>query len=659
MFSVGEIAVGTRVGTRPARVLVLVVGLLLGLAGGLVAPSVAQANDNPIDWRVFQVFYDAQGADIPLRYGQHDESEAEQGFGKYHIEDGHGTVPSQADIQAAIVNPEYCEHRLDGRVECNSGYLVVVYQPLVDPRSEDSLPFGIITAFYYLPCLAGAPAEQRLDCPDPPGVPPLPAGTSLRYTGPTGVVNGSPAQLSAVLRDDLGTPVAGRTVRFALGGGAAQQSCAGTTDRSGAASCAIGAVNQPPGTVPLTVSFAGDGGFKAAGTTVQLAARSGTKLTYTGPGTIVNGSAAQLSASLTDLGGNAVANRTVRFELGAGAGQQSCTGTTDGGGVARCAVDAVDQPPAPTVGLAVRFAGDAAYLESTLSTDLQLRTPTTLTYAGPARIANGVTTAFSSALKDFKGRPVADRQVSVVLGAGTTAQTCAAASDAQGVATCSIGPVRQPLDDTATVPLSAAFGGDTIYLSSNTTTRLLLQHATGRSYGLSAQVDLPLLPPIGVAPQPDTGPVRTADATVVAPPCKATVTAVVLTARALCATVATTLAPGTATSTATVEEATIGLPGVPVIGVSGLTATAASSCGQASGSTTLTLTIAGVPTPVPVGPNVSIGLAGGARLVVNEQTPVSGADRGIAVTGVRVIAAGGATEVVLASTRSAMHNCVS
>lgn len=85
--------------------------------------------------------------------------------------------------------------------------------------------------------------------------------TTLTYTGTTHVANGGPATLSGVLTEDGTTPIPGRTVAFALGGGASQQTCSATTNASGSAACTIAAVNQPltsAATVPISASFAGD-----------------------------------------------------------------------------------------------------------------------------------------------------------------------------------------------------------------------------------------------------------------------------------------------------------------------------------------------------------------------------------------------------------------
>ncbi len=104
-------------------------------------------------------------------------------------------------------------------------------------------------------------------------------------------------------------------------------------------------------------------------------------------------------------------------------------------------------------------------------------------------------------------------------------------------------------------------------------------------------------------------------------------------------------------------QARIGLPGVPLIEVSGLTATSSSECAKATGRTTLTLRIAGVPVTVSGDPNSEIPLGGGGRLIVNEQLPSTGADSGLKVNGIHLVLPAGGGEVVLAPTDSAMHNC--
>jgi hypothetical protein len=90
--------------------------------------------------------------------------------------------------------------------------------------------------------------------------------TALSYTGDTVIASGGIAHLSGVLREDNVTPIAGRTVTFTLGTGSTAQSCNGTTDASGKASCTISPVNQALGPEAVSDSFAGDGFYRSTST---------------------------------------------------------------------------------------------------------------------------------------------------------------------------------------------------------------------------------------------------------------------------------------------------------------------------------------------------------------------------------------------------------
>lgn len=267
----------------------------------------------------------------------------------------------------------------------------------------------------------------------------------------------------------------------------------------------------------------------------------------------------------------------------------------------------------------------------------------------------------SGVLKEDGVTPIAGRPVTITLGSGTTQQACTGTTDTTGTTTCRISVMNQPLTDSATLPVTVGFAGDAFYRPSTATATVRLEYYTGRGYGISANVNL-LLASLLLPPQPDTGPIRTAGASNTTTPCTASITTPLVSANALCANVTTTLAPGTSTTTATVQNTTIGLPGLPVIGISGLTATSVSSCTGTIGSATLTLTVAGNPVTVPTAPNSVIGLPGGARLVVDEQVPVPGADFGTTVNAVHVIVPGllgGANlaDVVIGSATSDAHNC--
>ena len=81
-----------------------------------------------------------------------------------------------------------------------------------------------------------------------------PEEDNLSYTGATSGKRGSAVSLSASLKTDDGDAIAGRTVSFTIG----TQSCTGTTNSSGAASCSL-TLTQSVGSYTVRASFAGDG----------------------------------------------------------------------------------------------------------------------------------------------------------------------------------------------------------------------------------------------------------------------------------------------------------------------------------------------------------------------------------------------------------------
>lgn len=473
--------------------------------------------------------------------------------------------------------------------------------------------------------------------------------TNLVYTGPTSFTVGQQATLSATLTDaTAGSPLPGQTVTLTLGA----QSCTGTTNANGSAACTI-TVAPSSGGVSAGGSFAGTAQYAPSSTSTPVQPTP-TQLTYTGPSSADYHDAFTASATLT-AGGSAVSGETVSFTLGSGGGTQSCSATTNTAGAASCVLTP-NQAAGPAT-LAATFGGTSWLAPSAATVSFTItREETTVSYTGPGRIANGVPAHLSGVLKEDGTVPIAGRTVSLTLGSGASQQSCNGTTDATGAASCTIAVVNQPLNDTATVPVTVAFAGDAFYLPSTGSATVRLEFYTGRAYGLSATVNLPLLS-VGVPPTPDTGPIRVAQATTTMTPCAASINAIVVTASALCPKVTTTLAPGTSTATSTVSHVTVGIPGVPVIELDGVTATSTSTCGSASGSTNLTLHIAGATVTVPTAPNSEIGLAGGARLIINEQAPVPGADFGLTVNAAHIIVAGGVADVVVASTTSDAHNC--
>jgi hypothetical protein len=82
--------------------------------------------------------------------------------------------------------------------------------------------------------------------------------TKFTSGSPTVTPVGNPVTLSATLKEDGVTGISGRIVIITLGTGVAAQSCSGTTDAAGLATCTIAVVNQALGPNTVAASFAGD-----------------------------------------------------------------------------------------------------------------------------------------------------------------------------------------------------------------------------------------------------------------------------------------------------------------------------------------------------------------------------------------------------------------
>ncbi len=383
--------------------------------------------------------------------------------------------------------------------------------------------------------------------------------------------------------------------------------------------------------------------------------RKPTSVTYTGP-TAADYHAPFTASARVTSGGSPVSAGSVTFTLGG----STCTGSPGPSGTAACVLTPKDTPGPAT--LRVSYSGTGQYQASSTQAAFTIRKAvSTLRYTGVQRVANGEPAALSGVLTEGETgkQPIAGRAVTLALGTGDDRQACSATTDAHGSARCTIGSVDQPLNAAATVPVSAGFAGDAYYLPSHASAEARLEYYTGQATGLTAAVHLPLVT-LALGPTPDTGLVRTASATRTQTPCTASAGVLLLHAEAVCPQVTTRLKPGTAESQVRISDVRIGLPGLPVIGISGLTATSTSTCEAATGSTRLTLTVAGGPVTVPTRPNSTIPLPGGGHITVDEQAPVADADTGLTVTAAHIVLPGLGSplaDISLGTATSAAHNC--
>jgi hypothetical protein len=188
------------------------------------------------------------------------------------------------------------------------------------------------------------------------------------------------------------------------------------------------------------------------------------------------------------------------------------------------------------------------------------------------------------------------------------------------------------------------------------------QVLTGRAYGLAAQASLLGAVLVNVAPTPDTGHITTTSSSTTSVPCVATVGGLV-SAHVLCAEVATTAFPGRSAASASVNDTTVGILGIPTVSLAAVQSTSTTTCAGSAGTTTIAFLKVGntvvISQPTNIAPNTTINL-GVVKLVLNEQIPFSTPDAGLTVNAVHltVNALGLAqTNVVVASSESDIGNC--
>jgi hypothetical protein len=210
--------------------------------------------------------------------------------------------------------------------------------------------------------------------------------------------------------------------------------------------------------------YSGDANFQGStATLIQVVNKSPTTTTYTGPTTADFDDAFAASGTLTGFGGAPIAGKVLTFSLGAGTGTENCSALTNGSGTAHCTL--IPTEAAGSYTLTAFFAGDADFLASSDQVPFTItKEETVLHYTGPTLIPNAQTVSFSALLKEDDVTPVAGRAVTITIGSGATAQSCAGITNAVGVATCSI-LASQPLGPG--LPIHAQFAGDPFYLPSS------------------------------------------------------------------------------------------------------------------------------------------------------------------------------------------------
>jgi hypothetical protein len=207
------------------------------------------------------------------------------------------------------------------------------------------------------------------------------AATSLAFTPASATTSDFADSVTvAATLTSAGNPVANATVTFTLGTGPGSDTCAGTTNASGVASCSV-TTTQPSGAYQITASFAGSSVPFLAGVITAapfMVTHEQDVVTYTGAGAAVVGQPLVLSGALTTddpSAGTPLAGKTINLTLGSGATAQTCSGLTDASGAATCTIASVSQPPG-SVAASATVAGDTFYAAAAAAGTVTVAAPT-------------------------------------------------------------------------------------------------------------------------------------------------------------------------------------------------------------------------------------------------------------------------------------------
>jgi hypothetical protein len=287
--------------------------------------------------------------------------------------------------------------------------------------------------------------------------PPAPIPTTLKVNSTTGEYNMATTVSAVLTNSNTSAPISGEPVTLQLN---ATQTCTGTTNSTGTASCSV-TPNEPQGSYPLTGSFAGDTSvspvlLSSTGSNTFVVTPDPTAMTYTGATTATNGQPATLSGVLT-TNGTPLANEPVTLTLGSGSTAQTCSATTSSTGSASCVIASVNQAVC-TVPVTASFAGNSYYTASSASSSVKVSAPapipTTLKVNSATSEYNVATTVSAVLTNSNTSAPISGEPVTLTLNA---TQTCMGTTNSAGTASCSVTPGEAP----GSYPLTGSFAGDT------------------------------------------------------------------------------------------------------------------------------------------------------------------------------------------------------
>ena len=276
--------------------------------------------------------------------------------------------------------------------------------------------------------------------------------TTLTVSSATGTY-GTPTTVTGTLVNNYtNTPVAGETVTLKLNG---TQSCTGTTNASGVATCTI-TPSEPGGTYTLSGSFGGD--TKTVPTLLPSTGsehvrrhqgahdrdlhREHVHHEWKLPGPFGHAHHQRVAAARSDRH----LHRRVG-ELG-----QRCSGTTNSAGKVSCSICTFNQSASP-LPVTVTYGGNGYYSGSSSSQSITVNTPTSLSVSAVTGATGQPTTVTGTLTNQVTGQGITGQTVTLTLN-GT--QSCTATTGYNGKASCSI----TPTESSGTYPVTGSFAGE-------------------------------------------------------------------------------------------------------------------------------------------------------------------------------------------------------
>lgn len=259
------------------------------------------------------------------------------------------------------------------------------------------------------------------------------ANSSITGTSPVVADGVATSTVTITLKDSNNNPLVGTTPTFSASGTNNTASACSATDTNGESTCTLSSTKAEIKTLSIATPIS-----KADGTvtfTAGAPAVATSTITGTGPVTANGVATSTVTVTLLDANSNPVSGETPTFSASGSNNTQTACGTTNASGVATCTLASttaetktlsITAPISKTGGTVVFEAGAPIAANSTI------------TGTGPVVADNTATSTVTITLRDASNNPVAGLTPTFTTSGTGNTQTACSATDASGVASCTV-----------------------------------------------------------------------------------------------------------------------------------------------------------------------------------------------------------------------------